>query len=78
MQSLDGALCAQADPDLWFPGEGGNGEAAKRICRACPVRAACLADTLDRPHSTRGIVAGYGPRDIAAMRRARRACKAAA
>jgi len=41
------AACRNADPELFFP-EGAAGpaletaERAKRICRACPVRARCL------------------------------------
>lgn len=40
------ALCAQVDPDLWFPERGGAVSAAQRICRGCPVRVECLADAL--------------------------------
>jgi hypothetical protein len=38
------ALCAQADPDAWFPGKGHHEltQLAKRICARCPVRAAGL------------------------------------
>ncbi|WP_063829734.1 WhiB family transcriptional regulator [Streptomyces violaceorubidus] len=43
----DRALCAQTDPALFFPeGRGGQItnaiEAAKRVCRRCPIRTACL------------------------------------
>jgi len=47
------AACRDADPDLFFPG-GTAGPAlrqsdeAKRICRACPAQARCLAWALDR------------------------------
>jgi WhiB family redox-sensing transcriptional regulator len=44
----DSALCAQTDPELFFPGKGGTSAPAKRICAACPVRAECLQDALDR------------------------------
>jgi len=37
-----GALCAQVDPEMWFPEKGETGRYAKAICRLCPVRAACL------------------------------------
>ncbi|TRV72571.1 transcription factor WhiB [Streptomyces sp. 130] len=37
------ALCAQTDPDMWFPEVGGSQTvAAKRICASCPVRAQCV------------------------------------
>ncbi|MCW2898849.1 MAG: putative transcription regulator [Streptosporangiaceae bacterium] len=42
----DHALCAQVDPELWFPKEGESPRPAKRICQRCPVQAECLADAL--------------------------------
>ncbi|WP_327435690.1 WhiB family transcriptional regulator [Streptomyces sp. NBC_01201] len=45
MKSLDwmaDAVCAQTDPDLFFPeGAGQNTNKAKKICAACPVRIEC-------------------------------------
>lgn len=41
------ALCAQVDPELWFPDKGGSTGDAKRICMECPVRAECLQYALD-------------------------------
>ena len=29
--------------DRWFPGQGGDIEAALAVCAGCPVRADCLA-----------------------------------
>ena len=49
----DSALCAQADPDAWFPErpnpEGVNRAVrqAKAVCAACEVRAECLAYALE-------------------------------
>jgi len=48
----DHAACLDADPDIFFPiGESGPTldqiEEAKRICRICPVQAACLTWALD-------------------------------
>jgi hypothetical protein len=42
--AVDGARCAQADPDHWFPdkGEHGSAQHARRVCVKCPVRAWCL------------------------------------
>ena len=40
------ALCAQADPDAFFPEMGGSARAAKAVCSRCPVRAECLAEAL--------------------------------
>lgn len=41
------ALCAQADPEAWFPGKGKAPRAAQRICRACPIVAGCLVAAID-------------------------------
>jgi len=38
----DRALCAQADPEMFFPSKGKPARPAKRICQACEVRAECL------------------------------------
>jgi WhiB family redox-sensing transcriptional regulator len=50
------ALCAQADPDAWFPEQGRDARPAKRICNGdrrtgvppCPIRARCLEAALAR------------------------------
>lgn len=36
------ALCAQTDPEVFFPDVGEPNRNAKRVCMACPVRAQCL------------------------------------
>lgn len=36
------ALCAQTDPDSFFPEKGGSTREAKRVCQACQVRDECL------------------------------------
>jgi WhiB family transcriptional regulator, redox-sensing transcriptional regulator len=36
------ALCAQTDPEAFFPEKGGSTREAKRICAGCEVRAECL------------------------------------
>ena len=43
------AVCITAtDPDVFFPAVPEDLEPARRICRACPVAGACLAEALDR------------------------------
>lgn len=42
------ALCAQTDPEVFFPEQGGSTRAAKAVCAACPVRDECLAYALER------------------------------
>ena len=36
------ALCAQTDPEAFFPEKGGSTREAKRICLGCEVKDACL------------------------------------
>ncbi|WP_269801785.1 WhiB family transcriptional regulator [Blastococcus atacamensis] len=36
------ALCAETDPEAFFPEKGGSTRDAKRVCTGCPVRAQCL------------------------------------
>ena len=36
------ALCAQTNPDDFFPERGDNTSRAKSVCRVCPVRDLCL------------------------------------
>jgi WhiB family transcriptional regulator, redox-sensing transcriptional regulator len=54
------ALCAQADPDAWFPERGQHAlaEIAARICGRCPVRAQCLDYALSGADTWGGIATG--------------------
>ena len=36
------ALCAQTDPEAFFPEKGGSTREAKKVCQSCDVRAECL------------------------------------
>jgi WhiB family transcriptional regulator, redox-sensing transcriptional regulator len=38
----DRALCAQTDPEAFFPEKGGSTREAKKICLGCEVRHECL------------------------------------
>ena len=38
----------QNDPDLWFAESSDRVEAAKQLCRQCPVREVCLEGALAR------------------------------
>jgi WhiB family redox-sensing transcriptional regulator len=63
------ALCAQTDPELFFPTKGGDGSpAAKAVCRRCPVRAECLALAVSDP-SLDGIWGGTSNRERQALRK---------
>ncbi len=44
---MGAALCAQVDPELFFPHPSGSPRAAKRVCAACPVTAQCLDHALE-------------------------------
>lgn len=56
------ALCAQADPDEWFPGKGGSVRMAKRICGTCEIQARCLASALGYPDEVDGVWGGTSVR----------------
>jgi WhiB family transcriptional regulator, redox-sensing transcriptional regulator len=36
------ALCAQTDPEAFFPEKGGSTREAKKVCISCEVRVECL------------------------------------
>ena len=40
------ALCAQTDPEAFFPEKGGSTREAKKVCQSCDVRAECLGYAL--------------------------------
>lgn len=63
------ALCAQTDPEAFYPEKGGSTRQAKRVCDACPVRLECLAYALE--HDERdGVWGGLSPRQRQALKRA--------
>lgn len=56
------ALCAQTDPEAFFPEKGGSTREAKRICAGCEVRSECLEYALE--HDERfGIWGGLSERE---------------
>jgi WhiB family transcriptional regulator, redox-sensing transcriptional regulator len=40
------ALCAQTDPEAFFPEKGGSTREAKKVCLTCDVRNECLESAL--------------------------------
>jgi WhiB family redox-sensing transcriptional regulator len=42
----DRALCAQTDPEAFFPEKGGSTREAKKVCLTCEVRTECLESAL--------------------------------
>ena len=64
----DRALCAQTDPEAFFPEKGGSTREAKRVCRSCEVRAECLDYALE--HDERfGIWGGLSERERRRLKR---------
>jgi len=68
------ALCAQADPDRWFPNKGEKTADVKRICAKCDVRLECLRYALDRnePH---GIYGGMSENERRLLRKRQSAAR---
>jgi Transcription factor WhiB. len=56
------ALCAQTDPDAFFPEKGGSTREAKAVCMGCEVRSECLEYALTRDERF-GIWGGYSERE---------------
>lgn len=62
------ALCAQTDPESFFPEKGGSTREAKKICTGCEVRAECLEYAL--AHDERfGIWGGLSERERRKLRK---------
>lgn len=62
------ALCAQTDPEAFFPEKGGSTREAKKVCQSCEVRAECLEYAL--AHDERfGIWGGLSERERRRMKR---------
>jgi WhiB family redox-sensing transcriptional regulator len=68
------AACAGLDTELFFPVDdrAASVETPRRVCRACPVRAACLADVLatEDPARRYGITGGTTPGERRTLHRA--------
>ena len=69
------ALCAQSEPDIWYPPQGYDGtqttRIAKRICGQCPVQQPCLDTALDH-NEIHGIWGGLTHNERQEIRRHRR------
>lgn len=77
---VDDALCAQVGTDMFYPEKGQTdiSNAAKRICRLCPVRGEqlggtgeCLEYALNRDERF-GVWGGYSERERRRMNQRRR------
>jgi WhiB family redox-sensing transcriptional regulator len=61
-------LCAQTDPEAFFPEKGGSTRDAKRICASCEVRAECLEYALQNDERF-GIWGGLSERERRKLKR---------
>lgn len=59
---VEEALCAQTDPEEFFPPKGRSPREAKKVCAACPVAAECLAYALDNGER-HGVWGGLSERE---------------
>jgi len=62
------ALCAQTDPESFFPEKGGSTRDAKKICTSCEVRSECLEYALANDERF-GIWGGLSERERRKLRR---------
>lgn len=62
------SLCAQTDPEAFFPEKGGSTRDAKKICTSCEVRAQCLEYALENDERF-GIWGGLSERERRKLRR---------
>jgi WhiB family redox-sensing transcriptional regulator len=56
------ALCAQTDPEAFFPEKGGSTREAKKVCLSCDVRGECLEYALSNDERF-GIWGGLSERE---------------
>ncbi|SNU02691.1 transcription factor WhiB [Ruaniaceae bacterium KH17] len=64
----DRALCAQTDPEAFFPEKGGSTREAKRVCNSCEVRTECLEYALENDERF-GIWGGLSERERRKLKR---------
>ncbi|MDR2620836.1 MAG: WhiB family transcriptional regulator [Propionibacteriaceae bacterium] len=64
----ESALCAQTDPEAFFPEKGGSTREAKRVCAQCDVREQCLEYALLNDERF-GIWGGLSERERRGVRR---------
>ena len=62
------ALCAQTDPEAFFPEKGGSTREANKVCVSCEVRAECLEYALENDERF-GIWGGLSERERRKLKR---------
>ncbi len=64
----DKALCAQTDPELFFPEKGGSTREPKRVCMGCSVKEECLEYALANDERF-GVWGGLSERERRRLKR---------
>ena len=62
-------LCAETDPDLFFPEPGATARPAKAICARCHIRTACRDYAIEHGEQW-GVWGGLSERELRAATRA--------
>jgi len=62
------SLCAQTDPEAFFPEKGGSTREAKKICGSCEVKTQCLEYALTNDERF-GIWGGLSERERRKLRK---------
>ncbi len=62
------ALCAQTDPEAFFPEKGGSTREAKKVCDSCEVKRECLEYALAMDERF-GIWGGLSERERRRLKR---------
>lgn len=68
---MDQAICAQTDPEAFFPDKGGSTREAKKVCLNCMVKAQCLDYALDNDERF-GIWGGTSERERRVLKKKRK------
>jgi WhiB family redox-sensing transcriptional regulator len=70
-RSLEGARCAETDPEIFYPAKGGTTRPAKRVCGSCEIQPDCLDYAL-QTREQYGIWGGASESERRQMLRGRR------
>lgn len=68
----EAALCAQTDPEAFYPERGATAAQAKKVCTVCPVQAECLESAISK-NEQYGVWGGTSRRDRNRIKRRRNA-----